>query len=156
MRTVLSATEFGDDDGAPDPRLVEALTVYREDPQGGYLPALAALSASRVVVPVVAQGEESTGVDMATVMMRRADGATALLSFSCLDHLTDWDAQARPLPTPVARAALAAMQEGCAALLVDHAGPVQLAVAGEDLEHLARGHRLVALDGGGWGWLQGS
>jgi type III secretion system (T3SS) SseB-like protein len=89
-------------------------------------------------VPVVAElGESATGPDglardksaeMATVLMRGADGRLALLAFTGLEALHRWDPDARPVPVPAATAALAAMRDGAEALLIDVAGPVAYAV----------------------------
>ena len=66
--------------------------------------------------------------DMATVLMRGADGRLALLAFTGLDSLQRWDPDARPVPVPARTAALAAMQDGAEALLIDLAGPVRYLV----------------------------
>ncbi|GGF35587.1 hypothetical protein GCM10011519_06350 [Marmoricola endophyticus] len=150
---------FAGDDGEAPATLREALVVQREDPEGGYLPALAALSGARLLVPVVAllgeraeDGSEKSS-DMAAVLMQHPDGRTALLAFTGTDAMAAWDPGARPVPVPAATAAASAVQEEADALLVDVAGPAQLLVEGEDLSALASGWRLVRLDGGGWGWL---
>lgn len=150
---------FAGDDGSAPAALRAALTVYREDPEGGYLPVLAALSGARLLVPVVALLEElapdgsEKSSDMAAVLIEHPDGRRALLAFSGTDSLTFWDPAGRPVPVSARTAALSALQEGADALLVDLAGPAQLLVEGEDLQALARGWRLVRLEGGGWGWL---
>jgi hypothetical protein len=165
MRTIPDPG-FPGDDGAPPAALTEALRVYREDPDGGYLPALAALCGSRVLVPVVAvlgevehdeQGlAHDKSSDMAAVLMQHPDGRTALLAFTGTDALTAWNPDGRPVPVPAATAALSAVQDGAGALLVDLAGPVRFVVEGEDLTALARGWRLVSLDDGRWGWDTGA
>jgi hypothetical protein len=43
------------------------------------------------------------------------------------------------VPVPASKAALAAIQQEAAALLVDVAGPVMFVVEGEELLNLARG-----------------
>jgi SseB protein N-terminal domain len=127
-----------DDSGAPDPALAAALAAYAEDPSRE-AEVLAALPAARLLVPVVAElGESETGPDglardksaeMATVLMRGADGRLALLAFTGLEALHRWDPDARPVPVPAATAALAGMQDGAEALLIDVAGPVAYAVS---------------------------
>lgn len=179
MRTIPDSGFAGDDGSAPK-RLTEALSVYQQDPDGGYLPALAALCGARLLVPVLAVlGEvpatsdpggpgvpeeekasampvsSSERVEMAAVLIQRPDGRKALLAFTSSQSLTGWNADARPVPVTAATAALAAAQEDADALLVDLAGPVRLVVEGEDLAALARGWKLVALDddaSAGWGW----
>ena len=161
MRTLPDPGFAGDDGTAPE-TLTVALAAYDADPDAGYLPALAALCTSRVLVPVVAVlgevGYDEAGLahdkssDMAAVLMRRPDGRTALLAFTSTGALTGWNAEGRPVPVPAGTAALSAVQDGADALLVDVAGPVRFVVEGEDLACLARGWRLVRLEDG-WGWL---
>lgn len=153
---------FAGDDGTAPETLSVALAAYDTDPDAGYLPALAALCTSRVLVPVVAVlgevGYDEGGLahdkssDMAAVLMQRPDGRTALLAFTSTGALTGWNPEGRPVPVPAATAALSAVQDGADALLVDVAGPVRFVVEGEDLACLARGWRLVRLEDG-WGWL---
>lgn len=165
---------FPGDDGTAPAELDTALEAYARDAQAGYLPTLAALSRSRLLVPVVAVLDEVGHVedgdaqglahekssDMAAVLMQRPDGRTALLAFSGSDRLTAWNRDGRPVPVPTSAAALSAVQERADALLVDVAGPVRFVVEGEDLAALARGWHLVRLDAvsgteSGWGWLTG-
>jgi len=164
---------FPDDTGAADAALAAALGAYAADPAGPgrYAAVLAALGPARVVVPVVAVlGESETGADglvrdksadMAAVLLQRPDGRRALLAFTGTDALARWDPDARPVPVPTRTAAQAALQEEAAALVLDVAGPVQVAVSGDDLTALAAGWRLARLDAGGdaaggtttYGWI---
>lgn len=142
-----------DDRGETDPALARALARYGAEPGAAYIEVLAALTASRVIVPVVALlGEVETGADglardksadMASVLLTGTDGRVALLVFSSLATLHAWDAEARPVPTAVQVAAQSALQDDAAALLLDVAGPVPVVVQGEDLRALAAGWRLV-------------
>ena len=130
---LLAGAGASDDTGAADPALAAALAAYAADP-AREPEVLAALSEARLLVPVVATlGEVETGPDglaldkssdMATVLMRGSDGRLALLAFTGLESLRRWDPAARPVPVPARTAALAAMQDGAEALLVDAAGPV--------------------------------
>ncbi len=106
---LLAGAGHPDDTGEPDPALAAALTAYAADP-AREPEVLAALAEARLLVPVVAAlGESETGADglvrdksadMATVLMRGADGRTALLAFTGLDALHRWDPEARPVPVP--------------------------------------------------------
>lgn len=135
---LLAGAGAPDDAGEPDPALSAALAAYAEDP-GLEDEVLAALPEARLLVPVVAElGEAGTGpdglvrdksADMATVLMRGADGRLALLAFTGLEAMKRWDPAARPVPVPAPTAALAAMQDGAEALLIDVAGPVPYAVS---------------------------
>jgi hypothetical protein len=63
--------------------------------------------------------------EMAAVLMRGDEDRLALLAFTGLDALHRWDPDARPVPVPARTAALAALQDGAEALLIDVAGPVR-------------------------------
>jgi len=125
---------MSDDTGLADPGLTAALTAYAADP-AREPEVLAALAEARLLVPVVAElGETEQGPDglvhdkssdMAAVLMRGADGRLALLAFTGLEAMHRWDPDARPVPVPARTAALAAMQDGAEALLIDLAGPVR-------------------------------
>lgn len=174
---------FAGDEGAADAGLVDALAAYAEEPSR-WVGVVAAAQDARVLVPVVAVGQEAaeptgretgperrpdsgpdSGPDsrpekvtvMATVLTTAPDGSTALLAFTSLDALSRWDAGARPVPVSVPDAARAALGEGARAVLLDLAGPVRFPLEGEALTALATGLRLVALDDGGvrrWAWAQ--
>lgn len=149
----LSRSAFPDDDGAADPAVTAALGEYA----GGrdLRPVLAGLTASRVLVPVVAllAGERAADgsdkqADMAAVLMTGRDGRRALLAFTCTETMRRWDPAARPVPVPFAQAAQAARAEDAAAVVVDIGGPVTAVVEGDDLERAAQGQRLIATDSG--------
>ncbi len=157
---------FAGDAGAADPGVRSALAAYGADETADrYAEALAAVASSRLLVPVVALlGEAETGpdglmreksADMAAVLLRGADGRRALLAFTGTEALVSWDPEARPVPVTAAQAALAAVQEDAAALVLDVAGPVRLVVEGDHLTALAAGCRLVRV-GEQWGWTGGS
>jgi len=140
---------FAGDDGAVAPEVAAALAAYDVEPgsRDRASAVLDALRTSRLLVPVLAVADEveydDQGLarektsDMAAVLMRGRDGRTALLAFTASDSLRSWNSEARPVPVAAGQAALAAVQEGAAALLVDVAGPVKFVVQGEDLAALA-------------------
>lgn len=159
-RATLPDPGFAGDEGAPDPAVSAALETYARD--GRRAPVLAALSRSRVLVPVVAMlGEvehderglaHDKSADIAAVLMQGQDGRTALLAFTGLAALQTWDPQSRPVPVAVRDAARSAIQEGAAALLVDVAGPTMFVVETAELTQLAAGH-LLAATSAGYAWL---
>ncbi|MGI8457383.1 MAG: SseB family protein [Propionibacteriaceae bacterium] len=162
-RRTLADSSFPDDAGLADPDVRRALAAVGNEPSA-YLDAVAALGGARLLVPVVATATKLATVpgtdgrivsdkeaEMAVVLLRAGDGRQALLAFTGNDSLTTWDAAARPVPVTLDLAARATVDEGAAALLVDVAGPSSLAIDGDVLVQLARGHRLVKLpDGYGW------
>ncbi len=147
---------FPGDAGEAAPALRAALAAYA-DGTGSHVDALAAVRDARLIVPVVAVlGESETderglvhdkSSDMATVLLQGADGRMALLAFTSTDALHAWDPQARPVPVTARTAALAALQEHAAAILVDVAGPAAFVVEGQDLEGLAQGWTLARVGG---------
>jgi hypothetical protein len=127
-----------------------------------YLRAVAALCADRVLVPVAAVATATTSnaaglttekqAEMSVVFLQASDGRRAMLAFTGMDSLRSWDAAARPVPVTLDLAAQSAAADGAAALLVDFAGPSPLVIEGEVLDQLARGHRLLELADGQFGW----
>ena len=136
--------QFRRDDGAADPRVAQALSAYLEG-KGSEQAALVALSASRLLVPVVAvladgsastQGDKNSEMVLPTLIGQ--DGRPAVLAFTCLDALTRWRPSARPVPAEADRVWRAAVADDCA-VVIDVAGPVPLAVEGARLAALAAG-----------------
>lgn len=151
-RRRLVASDYPEDTGEPDPDLAAALTAYAAG-AGDHTDVLATLQHARVLVPVVAVlGEvehDEAGLvhdktsDMAAVLLTGADGRLALLAFTGTGSMAAWDPTARPVPVPARLAAQTALQEGAAALVLDVAGPVPLAVEAADLRGLAEGWTLA-------------
>jgi hypothetical protein len=125
----LTAQPFAGDDGSRDPALAAALA------GGSLADVVRAWAPSRVLVPVVAvldkgEGGELVAVegdksaDMALATLTGRDGTRALPAFTAAAALAAWDPAARPVPVEAARAAQAAVAEGCDAVVLDVAGPV--------------------------------
>jgi len=135
--------QFRDDNGAADPRVAAALAAYQGG-RGSEQAALTALSAARLLVPVVAvladgsatDGDKNSEMVLPTLIGR--DGRPAVLAFTSLDALARWRANARPVPAEAERVCRAAVADGCA-VVIDLAGPVPLAVEGARLDALAAG-----------------
>jgi hypothetical protein len=171
-RHTLAPSPFPTDAGDPDPMTRRALAVAQARPSvETYLSAVAALCLDRLLVPVVAtathlgsSAEDAVALgtdggwpaekeaEMSVVTIADPQGRRAFLAFTGLDALQAWDARARPVPVTLDLAAQAAAAEGAEALVVDVAGPAPAVIDGEVLAGLAQGHRLVALDDGGFGW----
>ncbi|MGO1975344.1 MAG: SseB family protein [Propionibacteriaceae bacterium] len=164
----LADSPFPGDDGSASAELREALRQVAEgDEPTTYLSAVAQLCAERILVPVVATatrvGEAPPGggraglvsdkeAEMAVVMLQAQDGRRAMVAFTGEDSMTAWNAEARPVPATIDRAAQAALDDGAVAVLIDLDGPYPLVLEGEVLDHLSAGHRLVALPEGQFGW----
>jgi hypothetical protein len=169
---ILSPSEFPGDDGRANPSTREALDIASAPTSPvDYLRAVAALCLDRVLVPVVATATRMAEVagtradspaggalsgdkeaEMSVVLLQTRDGRRAMLAFTGMDSLRAWDASARPVPVTLDLAAQSAAADGAAALLVDFAGPSPLVIEGEVLAELARGHRLVEVADGQFGW----
>lgn len=136
-------TRFQGDDGSADPRLRALLG----DPEtyAAQREIVDRLLDGRVLIPVVANLDEkdASGADkhshMATVTIADETGRKALMCFTGVDSVALWRADARPIPVAGVEAAQAALQEDCAALLLDIAGPTRYALAGTGLWALAAG-----------------
>jgi len=148
------------DRGEPDPQVRAALAAAAASPEpDAYLAAVAAVCGARLLLPIVAEGDEAGDgpdprrhAEMAAVLIRSASGASGALAFTGLDALTAFDAAARPVPCTLDEVAGTAVEAGASAIVIDVAGPHSLVIEDELLGRLATGQRLVALDDG-WGWL---
>ena len=119
---------FSDDDGSADARLAQALIRFSRG-KAPLTDVVDALAYARVLVPVVASGEQrhrgahgleqdavaSTGV----VAVQMADGRTALPIFTDVDAMKAWSEKARPIPAEGPRAALAAINEEWSTLVIN-------------------------------------
>lgn len=139
---------FAGDTGEADPVVLSALAAF-ESGQAGAAVVDGVLACSRVLVPVVADVAESDpgadghqrdkAVDMAMVTVTGRDGRRGLPVFTSVAALQEWNAEARPVPVEVARAARAALDDGADALLVDPSPRPRFVVTGERLALLAAG-----------------
>jgi hypothetical protein len=104
---------------------------------GGLVDVVRAWAPTRVLVPIVAvlgEGEDLTAAsahgqgdksaDMALVTITGQDGRRVLPTFSSTAALVAWNVTARPVPVEAARAAQAAVLEGCDLVAIDLAGPI--------------------------------
>lgn len=145
------------DDGSAAPEVVAALSAYSSG-TGGPADVIAALSAGRLLVPVVAVLDEAAedGSDkashMATVLTTGRDGRRGLLAFTSTESMKAWNESARPVPVPTRRAAESALADGADALVIDIAGPVTFSVDAAELRALASGWRAVQEEHGGAAW----
>lgn len=139
-RELPPSSPFAADDGSADPQLAAALE--RLQAGTGSLPdVVTALARTRVLIPVLAELEVADVVVRADsahvgdkeasagiVALQAPDGRTALPVFSSVATMAAWRADARPVPTAVARAALSAVDEGWEVMVLDPGGPVTVLV----------------------------
>jgi len=150
---------FIGDRGEADPTVRAAIAEAGTDLPTSYLRAVAALCGSRLLMPVVATGDDSADgpdpdrhSDLAAVSIQAPDGRKALLAFTGMDALVGWEPRARPVPATLDDIAATVMETRDDALLVDPAGPVPFVIEGDLIVQLAQGRRLVELADGGFGW----
>ncbi|GEK20593.1 SseB family protein [Cellulomonas xylanilytica] len=139
-RELPPSSPFAGDDGTAAPAVAAALAAI-EDGSGTVRGLVDALAGTRVLVPVLAElevedvvvhgGHEHTVDKEASagiVALRAPDGRTALPVFTSVATMAAWRTDARPVPSDVARAALSAVTEGWAVLVVDPGGPTTVLV----------------------------
>ncbi len=124
-----TSTGFDADVGAADPQVLEAIIARASDPSVEHdVLLMRRVTSARWIVPVVTAPrlvEEVAGLvletstDLAAVTLTAPDGRRALPVFTSTAALAAWDAAARPVPVTAARAAQAAVAEGCDVLVVD-------------------------------------
>jgi SseB protein N-terminal domain len=155
--------QFRGDDGAADPAVTAALAAYTGH-GGTERSVLEALTASRLLVPVIAMlteaddsvagqsvagqsgagqsGADKSGADKSSEMVLPTligqDGRPAIIAFTCMEALTRWRPDARPIPVEAARVWQAGVTEADA-VAIDIAGPVPIIVERARLAALAAG-----------------
>jgi hypothetical protein len=150
---------FLGDRGDPDPAVRALIADAGSDLPTSYLRAVVGLCGARLLLPVVATGDDSSDgpdpdrhADLAAVSIKAPDGRRALLAFTGIDAVVAWEPRARPVPATLDDVAATVLETGDDALLVDPAGPVPFVIGDDLIAQLAQGRRLVELDDGGFGW----
>jgi len=150
---------FAGDRGDPDPSL-RAILASAYDGGASYPRAVAALCTARLLLPIVATGDEAGDgpdpdrhAEMAAVLVTSGSGHRGVVVFTGLDSLRAWQPAARPVPCTLDDVAATAVETGSAAIVVDLAGPHTVVVEGDLIDQLAAGRRLVELEDGGFAWV---
>lgn len=124
---VLTSTGFDEDRGEQDDAFVDLLRRRRAGAADD-AELMSAVPHARLLVPVtavateVAEGEHGlldASVDMAVVTLVAPTGERAQPAFTSLTALAEWNADARPVPVTAARAAQAAVTDGCDVIVLD-------------------------------------
>jgi len=124
-----------DDRGEPDPELAAALAADDRVAVHARLPHV------RLLVPVVAvRPDDGAGgeADMAVPTLVNAAGRRGLPVFTGVASLSEWRADARPVPMTGARVIAAALEERYDGLVIDVAGPAAFVLEPAELRLLAR------------------
>lgn len=128
---------FAGDSGAADPALAAVLAACGRG-ECDDTAVLTVLEHSRLIVAMTAVpsaagsatgsppagAPRDTDVEMALPIMLGTDGRRALPVFTSLETLAAWDPACRPVPVEARRAAAGAIEQRCAFLVLDPAGPV--------------------------------
>lgn len=156
-RLAQPSARFDGDKGEADPITRRAIAEVRD--HTGYIRALVALCTSRLLMPVVATGDETMHQDpdreaeLAAVTI--TDGTdTALLAFTGIDSMQAWQAGARPVLCHLDELAATVVPAGANQLVIDVAGPVPFVLAGEALRLVAEGFRAVEFEGEDFAWVK--
>lgn len=156
-RLAQPSARFAGDRGGADALTRDAIARVADNV--GYLRAVVALCTTRLLMPIVASGDETMEQDpdrhaeMAAVTIGDEDGS-ALLAFTGLDSMEAWQAGARPILCHLDELAATVFEAGANQLLLDAAGPAPFVMAGELLERLADGFRLVEFEDGDFAWVK--
>lgn len=112
--------QYYGDDGLTDPAVERALAAFTAG-NADEVAVVDALRNARVFAPVVAQLSQAhisaEGLvsdkesDMALVSLQAPDGRKALPVFTCVDYLTRWHRQARPVAASMRKTALSAVED---------------------------------------------
>lgn len=149
---------FLGDDGSPDP-VVRAAVAAASD-QLSYSRAVVALCTSRLLMPIVASGDETDHPDperhaeMAAVTLSDDTGVSHLLAFTGMDAMRSWQPGARPVPCHLDELAASVEQAGATELLLDLAGPTPFVLGEELLAMIADGNSLVEFEDGEFAWVR--
>lgn len=151
---------FLGDDGSPDEELRAVLADWRDGGTDGYLAGVVALGGARLLLPIVATGDDGGDgpdpdrvAELAAVCIEGPDGRRALLGFTGLDSLQAWDARARPVPCTLDDLCATVSEAGASALVLDVAGPTPFVIESDLVAELGAGRRLVKTDDGGYAWV---
>lgn len=136
------------DDGSAPPAFLTAHARFR-DGAGDAAEVVDALRDARLLIPLVAErGESGTTADgltvdksqeLSIVTVAAPDGRTVLPAFTDVAAMGRWDAAARPIPTPVTRIALAAVDEGTDLIVVDPGSDTEFVIRRPAVWALAQG-----------------
>lgn len=151
------SARFAGDTGEADPLTRRALA--RVSDRTSYIRAVVALCSSRLLMPIIASGDETDHPDpdrhaeMAAVTLE-AGGVTHLLAFTGLDAMQAWNPLARPVLCLLDELAATVAPSKATRLLIDAAGPVPLVIEGEILDSLASGHALMEFGDREFAWVK--
>ena len=150
---------FAADDGSTPPAFGEAIAAFRalshddEKRVAAHATLIDAVRVSRFLIPLVAEaGDEGVNADglrvdktqeLAIVRVKGPDGQTVLPIFSSVAAMSAWRSDARPVPAEGRRAAVSALTDDCAWVVIDPTSDTELVVRHPALRAIAAEHPWV-------------
>lgn len=144
-----------DDDGSADPLVMSALELFRSfepmAPQRAAAQAavVGAIARSRLLVPLIAEpgdlGVSPSGLvvdktqELALVTVAGPQGQKVMPAFTSVAAMTKWRVDARPVPVDARRAALAAVAEDIAWIVIDPQSDSEFVVRRPAVRAIAQG-----------------
>jgi hypothetical protein len=135
----LAEPAFAGDDGRPDEvvRAVLGQSELSDLHVARYLRGVRLLTSIVAVLDEVDHDGSDKDSHMAVVSMVNERGERGLLAFTGTDSLAAWSADARPMPSWGRDVALAALEDGATAVVIDVQGPSRRVLTGTSLSVLA-------------------
>ncbi|WP_349898289.1 SseB family protein [Parafrigoribacterium soli] len=140
------------DDGSAPEALMQAIARFRAG-DGGEQSVIAALTQSRLLIPLVAAlGESGIGAhghvvdksaELSIVTVAGPDGRDVLPVFSSVAAMSTWNAKARPVPADAARVALAAASEQTDVVVLDPTSETEFVIRRPALWAIAQSHEWI-------------
>ena len=142
------SNRHSDDDGSADPRLLAALTAFREG-HGDQSAVVDAYRTARLLIPLVAdRGDQGVGPhgivvdktqELSIVTVAAPDGRRVLPVFTSVAAMGRWDAAARPVPADGARTAVAASADDTDLIVIDPGSETEFVIRRPAVWAIAQG-----------------
>jgi hypothetical protein len=149
----LTPNAFAGDDGSADQHLRNAVAEFqRNRSASSFIAVRDALISARLILPLVERDNAELGVDeksdscedsathISGVEFRTSDGKRALLAFSGIDRLHEWNTQARPQPQLAIDVARTVLRGDLDAIVLDLGSTQPLIIEGPMLAQVSLGH----------------
>jgi hypothetical protein len=147
--------EHVNDDGSADPLVISAIELFRSfEPMAPQRAAaqsavVGAIARSRLLVPLIAEaGDVGVGPnglvvdktqELALVTVAGPDGQKVMPAFTSVDAMKAWREDARPVPVEARRAALAAVAEDIAWIVIDPKNATEFVIRRPAVRAIAQG-----------------
>lgn len=130
---------MSEDFGQTPENLARAITFWKRDRNDIARSILImSLAQSRLLLPLVEQKEEGSFPEMVQVTFKSKDGRCALLAFTSLAALLEFNQAARPLPKAAPEAALEALEKNFDGMIIDIASEHRIALNLSEIANIAQ------------------